>query len=175
MGRVWLVHFHVTGLRNHPPVENSAPNGQYKYPRSRQRRFTKYWRSPCQQLWYWLLCYTQWSVGVVPLRTIVCGDRSCCGNIFVFFWIGMIGVLYPSSYCTVIFPGAMAEHFSGNGGAEATGSTSRFRPCCKNVVDCGHLVGTRSPAVPWQDVNPQETQFGFDWASSAPVFVATQL
>lgn len=36
------------------------------------------------------------------------------------------------------------------------------KPCCKNVVGFGHLVGTRSPAVPWQDVNPQETQFGFD-------------
>lgn len=32
MGRVWLEHFLVTGLRNHSPVESSAPNGQYKYP-----------------------------------------------------------------------------------------------------------------------------------------------
>lgn len=27
----------------------------------------------------------------------------------------MIRILYPSSYCTVISPGAMEEHFSENG------------------------------------------------------------
>lgn len=63
-------------------------------------------------------------------------------------------------------------------GAEATGSTSRSRPRkadCKYVVGWGHFFGIRSLADPWQDVNSQETQFGYDRASPAPVFVASQL
>lgn len=70
-------------------------------------------------------------------------------------------IRYPS-YCAVIFPGAVGEHFSGNGYTSRSGS-DRFYQAWKALLQiCGRLRAFNWYQEPRKDVNPQETQVGFD-------------
>lgn len=180
MGQVLLVHFLVTGLRNYAAVERELrPERTVQVPPISTKKIYRILEIALRKamiLNYLLYSMTCTSRG--HARYSLCGPELLSLSSFrLARFVPYIHLLIVQWFLLVSWKNTSVG-MDITRGAEVTGSTSRSRPRkpdCKYVVGWGHLFGTRSLVDPWQDVNPQKTQFGYDRASPAPVFVASQL